>query len=748
MHTKCLDYNYIMILTQSETMISTTRNMFVVICVLLSYTMSANSEPSPFIFKSGKEKLYEDCGELIPSFSYNLNAYKFVNNTLHNIKTEYDEAYENMPERCRQRLDREIGAIEMYRKRSRCSLVPLTRLCPAKHSAKKRSVKRVEVVFIFIMGVYWETSIASAERIVSGVNGDWIPRIVFHVDDSSPIEMWKNVTEWVDGHPSVSLVVPKGTALDVEWGDASIVYAYILSMRQAVQKWKDVTTFVSLSESHILVATPKEMGTFFKKYGGLNFPGMPPDQMPGDESTWKFWLNDAVFPCGRKMYHIGWKTDPISAEDNYYQVGDAYSFWSRDFIDWALFSSEGEVAMRGLFDRMQYATTIDELFWGTLFYNSPFCHEVAMLDDIQQGTAEFSAVSWNRDCDNSDNTGKDLCMSMTMQPLSWWYGTSAEYITPGDVPLLQKRKPVFARKLRPDGLFSETISLLYANRTDSSSVDEAAAGANRERLFYISVNTRSRTNTKKKCAKIVAKNGLMQWVECPTHGRSARNGNGDEYEEEGGLDSDDDVWGKEENGKKEVRESESSPTPFKLSGCIGDLIYGHDEIIGDGNGSQMLAADVDFGGSSIVSGDNVSANTPEIPVRSRVLPSGYMYGHCAVMSTGNIKTSSLHTFCLSQVLLRLQSNDPWSYQDIAPAADVDSTIGFLPCDPEGTVGAAQQMFVFQYDGSLSVATRLAKDIRVKNNAKATLCLVLVKDKIKLKPCSKIKASQKLHLIAV
>ena len=700
------------------------------------------AELEPFLYSKRKKPRYEPCGELTPSFSYDLAQFTFANNTIHDIKYKYEEEFEAMPTRCQDRLMTEISDIELYRTRSRCSLLKLPRNCPKIPSRiKRKKVSRSELVvaFIFIMGSYSDISIATAERMLADIKLDWQPRFVFHVDESSTKEMWANVTSWVDKHPSVSVVVPRGTAVDVEWGDIPIVTAYITSMREAIKTWPDVTTLVSLSESHVLVVTPSELGDFFHKYAGLSFPGMPPGQVPGNDTLWRLWLNDAVFPCGRKMYHIGWKTDPISAEDGYYHVADAYAFWSRDFVDWVLFSEEGDYAVRSLYERMRYATTTDELFWGTLFYQSPFCHTVAKLDKIEAAIVEFSSVTWNRECDSVDNTGKDLCMSMSMQPMSWWYGTSAEYITPGDVPLLLTRRPMFARKLRPDKLFHETLSLLHTDENvllPSAPLSEATTSESPSyhKSYYIAVDIR-RGIGPKKCVKIISSNGLTKWIPCPPAGAATG------LRDNGVCGNGDDCEGSEYNVNSDGRvESDLTPTPFQLRNCIGHIKFRSD----DGYlGASVGVGDEDVTGSSIHIIPNNKSLTAA--VQSSVLPSGYMYGHCSVRAVGNVKAHSGIFFCLSQILLRLMSRDPWSYQDIAYHAEVNSTIGFLPCDPRGTVGAAQQLFVFQHDGSIVVATRHTKDIRSKAHAKIALCLVLINDIIKLRRCSSAKPSQRLTL---
>lgn len=696
-------------------------------CLVMNFVVVAMEPNNPFLqLKKGRKK-YDKCGEFIPSFSYNTKEFAFANNSMVEIISKYEDTYDDMPERCKNRLIADYEKFEEYRTKRRCDLLKLPRLCPAVAPTRIRSrEKRVsDVAFVFVMYSYSEVALASAERIVSAKGLKWRSRFVFHVDASSPDILWANVSSWVDMHPVQSLIVSKADSVDVEWGDISTISAHFVSMRAALEKWPDISTIVLLAESHVIVASPSQLGDFFNRYPTSSFPGMPPGQVPGEDRVWKFWLNDVVMPCGRKMYHIGWRSDPISAEDGYYHAVDAYSFWSREFVDWVLYSEDGQRGVQSLFERLSFMTTSDELFWGTLFYNSPFCHDVTLLDEDPNGLIELSAVTWNRECDNPDNTGKELCKSMELQPMSWWYGTSAEYITPGDVPLLLKRRPIFARKLRPDVNFEQTMSILYEEEEDIP-VDVSGTDTDliHDRTFYVSVDMRTSKKRKSRCAKIVAMNGQAEWVPCPQRVHTDANGR-----------------------RVSVEEDDDKPTPFKLDGCIGRLSFPQDEEqLEIGNGGTVISGEASLDG--ITSTNLAGPNTTGVPaVRSAALPSGYMYGHCAIKSVGEVRTSTGHTFCLSQILLRLMSKDPWSYQDISHHAVANSTIGFLPCDPVGTVGSAQQMFVFQLDGSLTVGARHTKDIRNKKNSKTTLCLVLVGADIKLKRCSSSKPSQRVSLIA-
>jgi hypothetical protein len=694
----------------------------------------------------------------------------------------------------------------------RCEFLSLPKLCPTKKLSdeqiflqQKDSQQKygMNIVILFILSHKPAAAMASAREILESslyINGTI--RFIFHLDSSSTDELWSEVSSFTGNYPQNTFLIPRDQAVDVEWGDISTAEAIHLSMTQARQRWsQQLSTFVVLSETSLVVAPLTSIYLFFHRYHGMSYPGSKPAVVPGTDPVWKLCLNDVSIVCDRRVFHLGWRDHPISNADGYFHGAHLFAFWSAPFLEWLLDTEEGQHAYQALIQRLSQTATSDEFFWATLFYNSPFCHTLANIFDFKRGTGqELSAHVWSQDCDSSDNWGKEACQSMVHQPIGWWSGNSPEWITFGDIPQLIARQPLFVRKLPSDErLIGELLSVL---RTAHRQVYETSLGmspqqqlkiifallSSRQRselsshLTALSAAVSSTLQSKQKYYKrfrtIAPSETLLS--SDPALSDEVSNELAQEYEDLTTTFSGEPRYylttlekkksrGKEGKGKKfcvKLKRSDGSlewvkctsrdpkPTPFVLRNCIGNVTLLH---------SQPEA----------VEESDTCANTSSVLVSS-ALPSGHLFGHCSLVSMDPIRTNSGVPFCLSPALVKFNMNynkgpSAISYNDIHGQRISGSGIGFLPCDVDYSVGYAEQLFVFQEDGTVEYGTRFSRTkefirkamasgeveeltrgrVDGKQQTDPSLCLVRKgEDKIGLAACSEAKKKEKMTLILV
>jgi hypothetical protein len=414
------------------------------------------------ITRKNSRILYDDCDEVIPFFDYRLELFNFVNNSL-DLLLETPDPKDPRPlsSRCYNYLSREYPLREKLRKMKRCEFLSLPKLCPKQKPtqvqlfSQQRKAKEsgLHLVILFLLSHQPSAALASVQTLLTDplyLNGTI--RFLFHLDSSSSNEIWKKVTQFVSLYPTNTFLIPRQEAVDVEWGDISTAQAIHLSMRVSRQQWNnELSTFVVLSETSLVVAPLITIYHFFHRYLGLSYPGSKREVVARTDPVWKLCLNDVSIVCDRRVFHIGWRDHPVSNADGYFHGAHLFAFWSASFVSWLLDTEEGDHAYQALIQRLSQTATSDEFFWATLFYNSPFCHTLAPIFDFKAQTGqELSAHVWSQDCDSSDNWGKEACQSMVHQPIGWWSGNSPEWITAGDVCQLVARQPLFVRKVKSD----------------------------------------------------------------------------------------------------------------------------------------------------------------------------------------------------------------------------------------------------------------------------------------------------------
>lgn len=687
---------------------------------------------------------YDECHEIIPNFHYRLDSYYFANNSLSTLLSPDPKDHRILSDRCRDYLIKEYSKREKFRQMKRCEFLHLPHLCPSTPPSnheifllQQQSQKLgLNIVILFILSHKPAAALASVEHILnSNLYFNSTIRFIFHLDSSSTTEMWDNVTEFSAKFPENTYLIPKNRAVDVEWGDISTAQAIHLSMTVARERWvNQLSTFVVLSETSLVVAPLTSIYLFFHRYHGMSYPGSKPGVVPSTDPVWKLCLNDVSIVCDRRIFHLGWRDHPISNEDGYFHGAHLFAFWSSTFIDWLLDTEEGKNSYQALIQRLSQTATSDEFFWGTLFYNSPFCHTLANIYDFRRGTGqELSAHVWSQDCDSSDNWGKEACQSMVHQPIGWWSGNSPEWITYGDIPQLIARQPLFVRKVKSDeneckgllkvlqsvqeevyntlmpvsqqrkvifSLLSQVQQSAFSSVTLSSpilslkttrkyykkyrtisstdtllsrdpDVEDEVPGELAQEIedlvrihpnepkYYLTTIEKKKTRGKseRQCVRIKKSDGSLDWVRCTS------------------PESDD-----------------MRPTPFVLRNCIGNVTLLHEPEEND----ETCA--------------NISSSSLLL---TSSLPSGHMYGHCTLVSVGNVRTFSGIPFCLSPALVKFNTNynkgpSPISYNDIHGQRISGSGIGFLPCDVDYSVGFAEQLFIFQRDSSIEYGTRFSR----------------------------------------
>jgi hypothetical protein len=761
---------------------------------------------------------YDKCNELIPNFQYRLHSYHFANNSLRTLLSQDPKDVRGpLSSRCSSYLIQEYKKRERFRQMKRCEFLPLPRLCP---SSKKLSNEKLflqqkdsknkygmHLVILFLLSHKPAAAMASVKEILeSSFYFNGTIRFIFHLDSSSTDELWTEVSSFTAIYPQNTYLIPRHLAEDVEWGDISTAEAIHLSMSQARQRWnQQLSTFVVLSETSLVVAPLTSIYLFFHRYHGMSYPGAKPAVVPSTDPVWKLCLNDVSVVCDRRVFHLGWRDHPISNADGYFHGAHLFAFWSRPFIDWLLDTEEGENSYRALIQRLGQTATSDEFFWATLFYNSPFCQTLANIFDFKQGTGqELSAHVWSQDCDSSDNWGKEACQSMLHQPIGWWSGNSPEWITFGDIPQLIARQPLFVRKLKSDekeleemlsviksahrqvyetvmspqqqlevifSLFpsaqqtelSSSLSVLsslhsthsqpkrkyykrYRNISPSETLlssdpgvrdevsnelaqeyEELTTPSRGEPRYYLTTFEKKKSRGKEQkrlCVRIKRSDGSLEWVKCVS-----RDGN---------------------NPK---------PTPFVLRNCIGNVTLLH-----NGAGTEEEE------GSDTCT--NTTTPSSSSLLMSSILPSGHLFGHCSLVSMDYTRTVSGIPFCLSPALVKFNTEynkgpSAISYNDIHGQRISGTGIGFLPCDVDYSVGYAEQLFIFQKDGTVEYGTRFSRSkdfirqkmasgdieeltrgrVDRKEQIDPSLCVVKRgEDRIALAACSVAKKKEKVVLI--
>lgn len=774
---------------------------------LISFISYGNSSLHPIKDYPPCNIKYDECREVIPNFEYRIESYPFVNNSLITLLSPDPKDQRILSERCRNYLINEYPKREQLRRMKRCEFLHLPHLCPSTPPSNddifklQKLTKKVglHIVILFLLSHKPAAALASVEHILnSNLYFNSTIRFIFHLDSSSTPEMWNDLTKFSARYPDNTYLIPKDQAIDVEWGDISTAQAIYLSMTISRRVWANqLSTFVVLSETSLVVAPLTSIYLFFHRYHGMSYPGSKPSVVPSTDSTWKLSLNDVSIVCDRRIFHLGWRDHPISNEDGYFHGAHLFSFWSFAFIDWLIDTEEGRNAYQALVQRLSQTVTSDEFFWGTLFYNSPFCHTLANIFDYRKGIGqELSAHVWSQDCDSSDNWGKEACQSMVHQPLGWWSGNSPEWITFGDIPQLIARQPLFVRKVKSDvneckellkildsvqnevyntlttisqqrkvifsllstsqqatfsSLVSSPLTLSLKSdrkyykkyRTISSTDlmlsldpdlnDEVAQELSleledlvrtlpNEPRYYLTTieKKKGRGKGEKECVRIKKSDGSLEWVRCNS------------------LESDPDL----------------KPTPFVLRNCIGNVTL-HHEL--DDKKDETC--------------QNVSSSSL---LMSSSLPSGHMFGHCSLVSVGNIRTLSGIPFCLSPALVKFNKNynsgpSPISYNDIHGQRISGSGIGFLPCDVDYSVGYAEQLFIFQKDASIEYGTRFSRSkdfikekmssgtiaelvqgrVDGKTRTDPSLCLIKRNEnQLGLLSCTEAKKKEKLTLMLV
>jgi hypothetical protein len=645
-------------------------------------------------------------GDLKAGFRYN-TLENFSNNSIYNILADFPDDTRRISERCMMQLIHgKYQELDDNRRAELSSFLPLQRLCPPLKGSKSYAPLSGHVVVVFAILIYSDpsASLATAERILSTYEMSmWSPRFVFHVDSSSPLSLWEHIYDWTLTRQDEAIVIPRNESVDVEWGAISTNEANIKCFTAGKQTWPNIATFATLSESHVGVASAHEMGLFFRRYKGLNWPGGHGAMVDPKDRTWKFQLNNVAFSCDRQVMHIGWREYPIDTTDGYYRGVLMTAFWSTEFMNWAIESADGLASMTAVAERIQYAPCSDELLWGTLFYNSPYCHHLAELNKHNGFGEEFGSHTWSHDCDDMNNVNKELCRSMTHRGLPWWFGVSPQWIVPGDVPLLLSRRPMFARKLKKDQNFDEIINLL--DTPDSREDNEPFEADN---VFYLT--TGEDGSKDQQCVKILKPDGSIGWVPCSSRGAPPA----------ADMPSDDD----DDDDDKEIGGSE--PTPFVLSECIGNFTYG-DEFRLPGSSRRLAescAADQQAD-DSVCTDSNRSRDqsvTSRPPIVSHVLPSGYMFGHCMIRSVDLSPRIAKLKFCLSPILISYFGEDynKWShvYADLGGQNRIGNSIGFLPCKQRYSVEATQQLFIFYNNSEIAVGSRESK-VLTKSAARIT-----------------------------
>ena len=341
----------------------------------------------------------------------------------------------------------------------------------------------------------------TAERILASATDSFRPRVVFHVDKSSPKALHAAVKAWVKGHAAVVMNVDY--PVDVEYLGMSQTKAWFAMMRLSLRRFPHFDTFVTLSESHALIGSPERLAEVFTKHVGLTFPGL---KSTASLNHLQLLINDITFPCGGKLLHVGWRNEPLNPLTTM-RGGEEWGFYSGDWVRWAI--GRPNALKDALVDLFSYSACSVENVLGALFHNSPYCRQHIAGDPIYN----FSTVMWDPTCHGSTMEGKKppaYCGGMDLNPLGWWALQRPSWLTVADVPYITRQNPLFVRKIKADGSALETIRLFRRSQQQHTEAT-TLAGA----VFVLRRAGRVAGSTF--CMQLDPRTGGGGWAEC-SHG--------------------------------------------------------------------------------------------------------------------------------------------------------------------------------------------------------------------------------------
>ena len=169
---------------------------------------------------------------------------------------------------CRKKLKKRFAKVEKYRMRPRSSFADIASLNsspPVETDVDLAPVRwktgPVEVIFAILTHSDTVVPFDTAERILASATDSFRPRVVFHVDKSSPKALHAAVKAWVKGHAAVAMNVDH--PVDVEYLGMLQTKAWFAMMRLSLRRLPHFDTFVTLSESHALIGSPERLAEVY-----------------------------------------------------------------------------------------------------------------------------------------------------------------------------------------------------------------------------------------------------------------------------------------------------------------------------------------------------------------------------------------------------------------------------------------------------------------------------------------------------
>eukprot|EP00931_Biecheleriopsis_adriatica_P014690 TRINITY_DN11667_c1_g3_i1.p1 TRINITY_DN11667_c1_g3~~TRINITY_DN11667_c1_g3_i1.p1 ORF type:complete len:761 (-),score=63.47 TRINITY_DN11667_c1_g3_i1:59-2140(-) len=326
------------------------------------------------------------CSSLTPSHSHFVSLVDKTHQDVFFIGFKQRlKAQTDVSPRCQDEFLRQAVMADAYRKRPLSSFQPLHNNCPNKKKKKKKEKEKKTpsrgVVYQYKMHVSPDHVLSMAEGLMDQRYG-LRSFFVFHVDASSSAEVHSKVRAFCAMHSNVSRMVEP--PVDVEWGSPSEAAAQIAAMKVAYETWPRMwDNIVLLTGFDMPVATYAATRSFWNRNAGLN------GFFKVHEYTPVVALTELVSTCERVTVSFGSRPDPldhIQAQGGRLMQAQMYLFLGYNFVEYMLTSSVTN--LEAVSDLLTYTFMANEAYFPTLFFNSPFCGDLA---DVPEEEYMFTA---------------------------------------------------------------------------------------------------------------------------------------------------------------------------------------------------------------------------------------------------------------------------------------------------------------------------------------------------------------------
>jgi len=166
-------------------------------------------------------------------------------------------------------------------------------------------------------------------------------------------------------------------------------------------------------------------------------------------------LNDMVTACDALSVSLGWRGDKqkgmelsmdhIKSKGGKFEMGNVQAFMHRNFVNYILNGEDPNLPI--LRDILTFVQSADEVFWPTIFLNSPLCRDTARLSHDRQ----FFLYFWPNNPAKTGEKKLDLagkrCRKANFSDPDWFCGLSPFWLKEQDIARISMyRDTLFVRK--------------------------------------------------------------------------------------------------------------------------------------------------------------------------------------------------------------------------------------------------------------------------------------------------------------